>query len=86
MASPDRKTCSLIPDSIEYFNARLIIRDEWILLSGKLMFTSLAWMDNLKFWKNINIYYRSPTKLREGNVFIGMCHSVPGEYLWFQFS
>ena len=27
-----------------------------------------------------NIYYRTPTKVREGNVFKGVCHSVQGDY------
>ena len=38
---------------------RPLVRGEWILLSDKLIFNLLAWMDKLKFQKNIYIYLHS---------------------------
>ena len=37
-------------------NALTIVHEEWILFPDKLIVKSLAWMDKLNFWKNINIY------------------------------
>ena len=33
---------------------------------------------------NISDYYHPPTKLQEGNVFTGVCHSVQEGYAWSQ--
>ena len=33
---------------------------------------------------SISYYYRPPAKLREGNVFTSVCHSVHGGYAWSQ--
>ena len=38
-------------------NSLTLVRNKWILLLDKLIFKSLAQMDNLKFWKNIKILY-----------------------------
>ena len=40
----------------EYLNTRPLVCEEMIWLSHKFIFRLFAWMDELKFWKNINIY------------------------------
>ena len=42
----------------EYFNIRLLIRDELILLSKKFFFNWIAHMDKLKFGEKIKTYWQ----------------------------
>ena len=49
-------------------NILTLVRDQWLIVSDKMIFLSLAGMDKVKLWRNINIYlqeqvYFHPNKL-----------------------
>ena len=51
---------------------------------GKLELKILIYRFLDRSTKEISTNYRPPTKMREGNIFIGVCLSTRGGYLWYQ--
>ena len=56
----------------DYSNTHPLLYDEWILLWDKFIFTSLAQMDKLKFWKKYEYLFRVSSWFSPGKVKFGV--------------